>query len=183
MLHANLTKPRSAWPEVARRPWKWRLTTSLRLMMLVIFLTLCPHGLDAEPGPSKPQKLAFVTNSSGASISLINVDMLAEVRRVAVLREPHRMALTPYQKFLLIGDTVGNELPFFDPFMGDLVRRKTIPYFYPFGFSPDENGSKSMVWRAIKSTSAILLLSYGRTVCPPAQCKPPELFNGFRHSA
>ncbi|WP_287850709.1 YncE family protein [Acidiphilium sp.] len=92
----------------------------------MIFLTSCPQGVDAGSAPSKAQ-LTFVVNSSSASVSLINVDTLAEVGRVSVLREPHHMALTPDKKFLLIGDTVGNEMLFFDPRTSDLVRWMTVP--------------------------------------------------------
>ena len=54
--------------------------------------------------------LAFVMNSGGASVSLIDMATHKELRRIPALREPHHWALTPDGKSLLVGDTVGNEL-------------------------------------------------------------------------
>jgi DNA-binding beta-propeller fold protein YncE len=81
--------------------------------------------------------LAFVMNSGGASISLIDMTTHKELRRIPVLREPHHWALTPDGKTLLVGDTVGNELFALDPATGALQR--TIPCVDPYQlwFSPN----------------------------------------------
>lgn len=81
--------------------------------------------------------LAFVMNSGGASVSLIDMATHKELRRIPVLREPHHWALTPDGKSLLVGDTVGNELFALDPATGALQR--TIPCVDPYQlwFSPN----------------------------------------------
>ena len=66
--------------------------------------------------------LAFVTNSSHATVSVIDVTTCKEVRRISPPREPHHMALTPHGKSLLIGDTTGNALFFLDPITGEVQR-------------------------------------------------------------
>ncbi len=81
--------------------------------------------------------LAFVINSAQASIDLIDVGSRRLVRRVPVLREPHHMALTPDHRFLLVGDTGGNEMLFLDPVTGAVTRRLPVSDPYQFGFSPD----------------------------------------------
>jgi YVTN family beta-propeller protein len=82
-------------------------------------------------------ELAFVVDSGAAAISLVDVAKRQEIRRVPVLREPHHMALTPDHRFLLIGDTVGNQLIFLDPVSGEIARRVTMPDPYQLQFSPD----------------------------------------------
>jgi DNA-binding beta-propeller fold protein YncE len=81
--------------------------------------------------------LAFVMNSGGASISLIDMGTLKEIRRIPVLREPHHWALTPDGKSLLVGDSAGNQLLFFDPATGALQRRMPCADPYQLGFSPN----------------------------------------------
>ena len=137
MFNTNMTIPRPAWPKVRRRAQSRLNHFYLYPALLAILGVAWPHYVNAEQTPPKPQNLAFVINSSSASISLINVDTRVEIRRVPVLREPHHMALTPDRKFLLIGDTAGNEMLFFDPGTGDLVRRMAMSDPYQFGFSPD----------------------------------------------
>ena len=46
--------------------------------------------------------LAVVVNSAGASISLLDMDLRKEIKRIPVLREPHHLTLTPDGKTLLI---------------------------------------------------------------------------------
>jgi DNA-binding beta-propeller fold protein YncE len=58
--------------------------------------------------PAAAAGLAFVINSGGASISLVDMTSQKELRRIPVLREPHHLALSPDGKSLLVGDTVGN---------------------------------------------------------------------------
>jgi YVTN family beta-propeller protein len=102
-------------------------------------LLLVGSALTIAVGISPPwaKHLAFVPNSSDASISLIDVDQMVELRRVPVLREPHHIALTHDGKFLLVGDTAGNEVMFLDPATGDVRRRMTMSDPYQLTFSPD----------------------------------------------
>ena len=81
--------------------------------------------------------LAFVINSGGASISLVDMAAQKELRRIPVLREPHHLALSPDGKSLLVGDTVGNEMLFLDPVTAALQRRMPVADPYQLGFSPN----------------------------------------------
>jgi DNA-binding beta-propeller fold protein YncE len=87
--------------------------------------------------PAFASGLAFIINSGGASISLVDMSSLKELRRVPVLREPHHCALTPDGKSLLVGDTVGNEVWFFDPTTATLQKRVPVADPYQLGFSPN----------------------------------------------
>jgi len=92
-----------------------------------IFLTTMAHA----------SGLAFIINSGGASISLVDMSSQKELRRVPVLREPHHLALTPDGKSLLVGDTVGNEMLFFDPATAALQKRMPMADPYQLAFSPN----------------------------------------------
>ena len=97
-----------------------------------------PSGASlASARPQALNGLAFVINSGEASISLVDVATLTELRRIPVLREPHHMALTPDHRFLIIGDTAANELLFLDPLTGEVTKRMSVSDPYQFGFSPD----------------------------------------------
>src|SRR5579864_8726973 len=87
--------------------------------------------------PAFGSGLAFVINSGGASISLIDMSSEKEIRRIPVLREPHHVALSPDGKSLLVGDTVGNEMLFLDPATGALQKRMPMADPYQLGFSPN----------------------------------------------
>ena len=83
-------------------------------------------------------ELAFIVNSRGPSISVVDMTTLKELRQIPALREPHHVALTPDGKFLLVGDTVGNELLYLDPASGEVKKRQEVPDPYQIGFSPNE---------------------------------------------
>jgi DNA-binding beta-propeller fold protein YncE len=87
--------------------------------------------------PAGAAGLAFVINSGGASISLVDMSSQRELRRIPVLREPHHLALSPDGRSLLVGDTVGNEMLFFDPATAALQKRVAVADPYQLGFSPD----------------------------------------------
>ena len=89
----------------------------LHAMSLVPFSRLCRCCCSAHRQPSA-SGLAFMINSGGASISLVDMSAQKELRRIPVLREPHHCALSPDGKSLLVGDTVGNEMLFLDPATG-----------------------------------------------------------------
>ena len=102
-----------------------------RVVLLVLSL-LAPGTL-----PAGASGLAFVVNSGGASISLVDMTVGKELRRVPVLREPHHVALSPDGRSLLVGDTVGNEVLFLDPATGAIQKRLPVADPYQLGFSPD----------------------------------------------
>ena len=79
----------------------------------------------------------LVVNSGGASLSVVDMASHREVRTIPVLREPHHVALTPDGRYLLVGDTVGNELLVLDPQSFALRRRVPVADPYQLGFSPD----------------------------------------------
>jgi len=99
--------------------------------LVAVFLGL------AWTAPASAARLAFVINSNDASIMLIDVDTESEIKTIPLLREPHHMALSPDHRSLLVGDTTGNTMFFFDPRTGDLQKQMTISDPYQFVFSPD----------------------------------------------
>lgn len=100
-------------------------------LLLVFILGL----LGASPGQAAG--IAIVLNSGEATLSLLDMDGGAEIRRVPVLREPHHVALSPNGRELLVGDSAGNEMLFLDPRTGDVLRRAAMANPYHLGFSPD----------------------------------------------
>ncbi|GBQ65645.1 hypothetical protein AA103196_1182 [Ameyamaea chiangmaiensis NBRC 103196] len=86
---------------------------------------------------ARAERLAFVLNSADATIGEYDIDTQQELRRVSVLREPHHTAPTPDGKYLLVGDTAGNMLFFFDAQTGDRVKQIPIVDPYQIQFSPD----------------------------------------------
>ncbi len=87
--------------------------------------------------PAAATGLAFVVNSRSASVSLIDMTRLVELRRMPMLREPHHLVLSPDGKSLLVGDTVGNAMFFLDPDTGAVQRRLPMADPYQLGFSPN----------------------------------------------
>ncbi|HME26246.1 MAG TPA: YncE family protein [Acetobacteraceae bacterium] len=103
--------------------------------MRLIWTALLPLLLATYPAAASG--LAFVINSGGASISLVDMTSQQELRRIPVLREPHHVALSPDGKSLLVGDTVGNEMLFLDPATAALQKRLPVADPYQLGFSPN----------------------------------------------
>ena len=89
------------------------------------------------PFTTRAAGLAFVINSNDASVSLLDITTHQERQRIALLREPHHMALTPDHRSLVIGDTAGNTLFYLDPNTGAIQRQATISDPYQLQFSPD----------------------------------------------
>ena len=102
-----------------------------RLFIAFIILFVSTGGVGWAQG------IAFVLNSGAASISVIDMTSLTEVRRIPVLREPHHLVISPDRKSLMVGDTTGNEMLFLDPDTGDVQKRMPMADPYQFGFSPD----------------------------------------------
>jgi DNA-binding beta-propeller fold protein YncE len=107
-----------------------------RLLLLAGAAVLAATPLRAQPAP-RPERLAFVLNSAGASISEIDIDTHKEVRRLPVLREPHHLATTPDGRSLVVGDTSGNALFFLDPLTGAMQRHIPVSDPYQLSYSPD----------------------------------------------
>ncbi len=100
-------------------------------------LILAVIGLLAAPAGARAAGAVLVMNSGAASLSVIDMATQKEIRRIPVLREPHHWALSPDGKELLVGDSAGNELLFFDPASFVLLRRMVMSDPYQLGFSPD----------------------------------------------
>jgi len=103
----------------------------IRILPFLLPLLMLGAKLAAASG------LAFVVNSGGASISLVDMSAEKELRRIPVLREPHHLVLSPDGKSLLVGDTVANEMLFLDPATGTLQKRMPVADPYQLGFSPN----------------------------------------------
>jgi DNA-binding beta-propeller fold protein YncE len=104
-------------------------------MRLVSAVLCLPMLLAAYPATAAG--LAFIVNSGGASISLVDMSSEKELRRIPVLREPHHVALSPDGRSLLVGDTVGNEMLFLDPATAALQKRLPVADPYQLAFSPN----------------------------------------------
>jgi DNA-binding beta-propeller fold protein YncE/O-antigen ligase len=109
---------------------KMRYPLTLLCLLIAAFCVAAPLRAEASG-------MALVLNSSGASISVIDMTAGREVRRIPVLREPHHVALSHDHKSLLVGDTGGNEILFLDPMTGALQRRVPAADPYQIGFSPN----------------------------------------------
>jgi DNA-binding beta-propeller fold protein YncE len=105
--------------------------------MRFLLAALCLLPLLLATGPATAAGLAFIINSGGASISLVDMTAEKELRRIPVLREPHHLALSPDGRSLLVGDTVGNEMLFLDPATASLQKRVPVADPYQLAFSPN----------------------------------------------
>jgi len=103
----------------------------MRVVLALFLMLLCVMPAANAAG------LAFVINSRGPSISVVDMSTLKELRRIPVLREPHHIVMSPDGKSLLVGDTVANEMLFLDPATGDIQKRVPVADAYQLGFSPD----------------------------------------------
>jgi DNA-binding beta-propeller fold protein YncE len=106
----------------------------MRRLCLALFCVVAFGGLAAS---ARAAGIAFVVNSNGASISVIDMATRKEVRRIPSLREPHHLILSPDGKSLLVGDTAGNQIMFIDPNTGEVQKRLPIADPYQLLFSPD----------------------------------------------
>ncbi len=105
----------------------------MRLRPLLLILALL-----AAPGlPAARADLIYVLNSGEATISILDATTRQEVRRIPALREPHHLVLTPDGGQLVIADSGGNELLFFNPATGEQLRRERISNPYHLEYSPD----------------------------------------------
>ncbi len=87
--------------------------------------------------PQARADLLYVLNSGDATISILDPATRQEVRRIPALREPHHLVLSPDGGTLVIADSGGNELLFFNPTTGEQLRRERISNPYHLEYSPD----------------------------------------------
>ena len=106
----------------------------MRRLFLLLFLCLATAFVAS---PARARGIAFVINSGGASISVVDMTTMKEVRRIPTLREPHHLMLSPDGRSLLVGDTAGNQMMFLDPNTGQVQQRVPVADPYQFAFSPD----------------------------------------------
>jgi len=100
------------------------------LPFLAAGLTLC--AASAQAG------VVVVLNSGDASISLLDQDKRAELRRFEVGKEPHHLMATPDNKTLIVANAASNDLHILDPVTGEIRKRvRNIADPYQIGFSPD----------------------------------------------
>lgn len=81
--------------------------------------------------------ICIVLNSGGSTVSIIDMTTRRVLRSEPTLREPSHWTLSPDRKKLLIADSSGNALFFFDPATGRELGHKLIPDPYQLWFSPD----------------------------------------------
>ncbi len=100
-------------------------------------LAVCALAWCLQSAAAHAAGIAFILNSAGASISVVDMATQKEVRRIPVLREPHHLMLSPDGRSLLVGDTAGNQMMFLDPNTGAIQQRLPVADPYQLGFSPD----------------------------------------------
>lgn len=91
----------------------------------------------AQGSPPPDRGLVYVLNSGDASVSVLDAEARAELRRIPVLREPHHLVVTPDGRQIVLGDSAGNELIFLDPATAEIRRRERISNPYHLEYSPD----------------------------------------------
>src|SRR5512139_1563038 len=93
----------------------------------------------AVVAPPAAAGVVVVLNSGDATISLIDQDTRAEIKRYPVGKEPHHLMATPDRKALIVANSMSNDLMFLDPKTGEVQRRlHDIPDPYQIGYSPDK---------------------------------------------
>ena len=103
---------------------------------LCLLLSLC-FTLPGFTARANAGGIAFVIDSAGAAVSVIDMATQKEVRRIPTLREPHHLILSPDGRSLLVGDTTGNQIMFLDPNTGEVRQRVPVTDPYQLAFSPN----------------------------------------------
>jgi len=124
----------------AREPDLPRLLKQAAIRAAFLLLT-GPASLSLAQQPAQataPAPPLFVLNSLDASVSLIDPVAWAERARVAVGKEPHHIYLTPDERSVIVANSAGDSLTFFDPRTGGVQRTLYgIIDPYQLQFSPD----------------------------------------------
>jgi YVTN family beta-propeller protein len=109
----------------------------MRALQRLGFIAFCVSAWGLQPLAAQATGVAYIINSAGASISVVDMATMKEVRKIPVLREPHHVVMSPDGRSLLVGDTVGNQMLFIDPNTGAIQQRLPVADPYQLGFSPD----------------------------------------------
>ena len=129
-----MTRPCS--PErshLATRPGPSRSRTAI--FAGIVFLLV---ALDPALAATKTGAPIFVLNSMDATISVIDPERFAELRRIPTGKEPHHLYLAPDEKSLLVANAMSDSLTLVDPQTGAVQRTLTgITDPYQLRFSPD----------------------------------------------
>jgi YVTN family beta-propeller protein len=107
----------------------------MRRLTVLLFLSFVTASFATA---ARAGGIAFIINSRGPSVSIVDMTTQKEVRRIPALREPHHLMLTPDHASLMIGDTAGNQMLFVDPNTGAVQKRVPISDPYQFAFSPND---------------------------------------------
>ena len=132
-------------PSLARRTaLSGALLSGSVLSLALLSVALPGASVRAQTGaapardPSVQARPIFVLNSQDASVSVVDPVTYAEVKRIAVGKEPHHLYLTPDRKSLLVANALSNSLTFIDPATAQVQRTLTgIADPYQLRFSPD----------------------------------------------
>ena len=119
-------------PSLARRTaLSGALLSGSVLSLALLSVALPGASVRAQTGtapardPSVQARLIFVLNSQDASVSVVDPVTYAEVKRIAVGKEPHHLYLTPDRKSLLVANALSNSLTFIDPATAQVQRTLT----------------------------------------------------------
>lgn len=127
--------------------------------------------LQTLPGAARAEMLV-VLNSGEATVSVVDPNARAEVRRIDVGREPHHLMRTPDGTSLIVGNAMSNDLHFLDPRSGAIQRRvRNVPDPYQLGFSPDR---KWFVTAALRLDRVDIYAVEGDTLRPVRQISVPD---------
>lgn len=97
-----------------------------------------PLGLSAiSSALASTTPLAFVLNSGGGSVSIIDMTTHKVVNTAPTYREPSHWALTPDREQLLVCDASGNALFGFNPVTAAPMGHRRLADPYQIGFTPD----------------------------------------------
>jgi YVTN family beta-propeller protein len=95
--------------------------------------------LSSMTGAAQSADVAVVLNSGENTISLVDRATYEEIARINVGREPHHLMATPDDQYLIVAESVSNDLLFLDPKSGAIKRRlDNVSDPYQIGFSPDK---------------------------------------------
>ena len=115
-----------------------RLAALLFLLLGALAVQAAAPAAGPAPAAAAAVPPLFVLNSLDASVSLIDPASWTERARVAVGKEPHHIYMTPDEHSVIVANSAGDSLTFFDPRSGEIQRTVYgIIDPYQLQFSPD----------------------------------------------